>query len=239
MRTIFNLAIILCAMLVFSSCGKPKDYYSAGFLDEAELAKPGKVDSLQILPGRNRAVLKFIVAPDRRVSRLKIAYNSSISATIINTMVDVSSNDYGNYKEVAINNLPEATLLVNITSYDTKGDSSNVVTGTGFVYGDRYISSLYNRIYQNITTINGVKQLNFQNESAKPRDTTVFYTLQKTVLTYSRLGGGTTTIEFSPFRNEIKVPDIAAAGTITHYSVFKPVEKSVDEFSSAPVTFSF
>jgi len=239
MRKICFLVIALCVLLIFNKCGKPDDFYSADFLNAAELAKPGKVDSLQILPGRNRAILKFIVAPDRRVNKLKIAYSSSLSAQVNTTMADIAAGEYGNYKEVAISNLPEATLLVNITSYDSKGDSSNTVTGSGFIYGDRYNSSLYNRIYQNITTINGVKQLNFQNESAKPRDTTVFYTLQKTIVTYSKAGGGMATIEVSPFANEVKVPDIATTGTIRHYSIFKPVVQAIDIFQSAEVTVSF
>lgn len=239
MRKIFFLSFMLCALLVLNNCGKPDDYYSADFLNDAELAKPGKVDSLQILPGRNRAILKFIVAPDRRVNRLKITYSSSLSAELNTLMADVAASEYGNYKEVAIGNLPEATLLVNITSYDTRGDSSNTVTGSGFIYGDRYNSSLYNRIYQNITTINGVKQLNFQNESAKPRDTSVFYTLQKTIVAYSKAGGGIVTVEVSPFVNEIKVPDIATSGTIRHYSVFKPVVQAIDEFQSAEVSVNF
>lgn len=239
MRKIFFLSIVFSAMLILSNCGRPNDYYSADFLNNAELAKPGKVDSLQILPGRNRAVLKFIVAPDRRVNKLKVAYSSSVGAEVNSTMVDIAANEYGNYKEVAIDNLPEATLLVNITSYDTKGDSSNTVTGSGFIYGDRYITSLYNRIYQNTTTINGVKQLNFQNESAKPRDTTVFYTLQKTVVTYTKAGGGVSTIEISPFANDVKVPDIATTGTIRHYSIFKPVVQAIDTFQSTEVSVNF
>lgn len=239
MRKIFFLSIALCVLLILNNCGKPDDYYSADFLNDAELAKPGKVDSLQILPGRNRAILKFIVAPDRRVNKLKIAYSSSLSAQVNTTMVDIAAGEYGNYKEVEVNNLPEATLLVTITSYDSKGDSSNTVTGSGFIYGDRYNSSLYNRIYQNITTINGVKQLNFQNESAKPRDTTVFYTLRKTIVTYSKAGGGTATVEVSPFANDVKVPDIATMGTIRHYSIFKPVVQAIDIFQSAEVTVNY
>ncbi len=239
MRKIFILIVSVVAALVLSQCGKPKDYYSADFLNEAEQAKPGKVDSLQILPGRNRGLLKFIVAPDRRVNKLRVSYSSSLSAEVTTSMVDIAANEYGNYKEVLIDNLPEATLLVRITSYDTKGDSSNIVTGAGFIYGDRYISSLYNRIFQNITTVNGVKQLNFQNESAKPRDSTIFYTLQQTIITYSKLGGGTSTIEISPFVNAVKITDIAATGSITHYSRFKPTAQTIDIFESTPVTVNF
>ncbi len=239
MKKIFLSSIAVVLLLILLRCGKSSDYYSSPFLNEAELAKPGMVDSLQILPGKNRAVLKFIVGPDRRVTKLKISHNSSLSSVVTNTIVDVNARDYGNYKEVPINNLPEATLIVRIVSFDSKGDSSNVVTGTGFIYGERYLSSLYNRIYLNTTTVNAVKQLNFQNESNKPRDATVFYTLQKTIVTYSNTLGATSTVEISPFLNEMKVPDIAATGTISHYSSFKPTENSIDTFTSAPITINF
>ncbi len=45
MRKICFLVIALCVLLIFNKCGKPDDFYSADFLNAAELAKPGKVDS--------------------------------------------------------------------------------------------------------------------------------------------------------------------------------------------------
>ncbi|MFV0607296.1 MAG: DUF4998 domain-containing protein [Niabella sp.] len=239
MNKIFFTFIAALIVITMSQCKRTSDYYYADFLNKAENAKPGSVDSLQILPGHNRAILRFIVGPDRRVNRIKVSYNSSLSAEISTAFFDVVASDYGNYKEVQIDNLPEATLIANVLSFDNKGDSSNIATTTGLVYGNRYITSLYNRIYLRTSTVGTDKYLDFQNESRKPQDSTVFYTMLKTILTYPRIDGTTATIEFTPYSNSIPVPDIATTGTITHYSVFKPVEEAIDVFQSAPVSINF
>lgn len=117
-------------------------YFISDFLKNAENAKPGKVDSLLILPGRNRAILQFKVGPDRRVNKLRVSYSTSLSSEITNLFATIGDQDYGNSKTITIDNLPEATLLTKVVTFDTKGDSSNTVESSSRIYGDRYISSL-------------------------------------------------------------------------------------------------
>ena len=233
------LTLILGLSIIISCSNKSSDYYYKGFLDQAELAKPGRVDSLQILPGKNRSIIRFKVGPDRRINKIRISYSSSISADVTTTIADITGTDYGNYKDVQVNNLPEATLMVKVVSFDTKGDSSIPVQATSLVYGDRYISSLYNRVLQNITTVNGVRQLNILNESGKPQDPNVFYTMQRTVITYPSTSGTNKTITITPYINALPLPDLATTGVITQYSVFKPVVYALDEFQSVPANFNF
>lgn len=239
MRKIFFTGILFIILYLASMCNKPSNYYSAPFLNNAETAKPGRVDSLTILPGRNRALLRFIVSPDRRVTKVRISYSSSLSPDVKTSFVTITDQDYGSRKEVAIDNLPEATLIANVVSFSNNGDSSTVAQVAGTIYGDRYIASLYNRVYQNMTTVSGVKYMNFINESAKPQDSTVFYPLQKTVVTYPKASGGTNTFQISAFTNSVPVPDIAATGTIKLYSLFKPVQSSIDIFQSATLSVNF
>lgn len=173
------------------------------------------------------------------MNKLRVSYSTSLSSEITNLFATIGDQDYGNSKTITIDNLPEATLLAKVVTFDTKGDSSNTVESSSRIYGDRYISSLYNRIIQNITIVTGTRQINLLNESGKPQDSTVFYTLQRTILTYPKLTGGTGTTTVSPYVNTIPIPDLATSGIISHYSVFKPLDRAIDEFSSATTSFNY
>ncbi|MGJ7031202.1 DUF4998 domain-containing protein [Niabella hirudinis] len=237
-----NRVLLLGGIMIavfFFSCDKKADSSYAKYLNAAEIAKPGKVDSMEILPGYNRALIKFKVSPDRRVNKIKIDYYTSISYLINTKTIDVTETDFGKFKELLIDNLPEANLFVNIVTYSAAGDSSSVSDGVGAVYGNRYASLVANRIFSNITTTDGIKSINFAGEQSRPRDSTLFYPLQKTVLTYPTILGDTNTIEFSPHTNTIPVPDIADSGTITHYSVYKPTSNAIDVFKSSGVSVTF
>ncbi|WP_346236891.1 DUF4998 domain-containing protein [Niabella insulamsoli] len=238
-KNILMIIGLALTMLGLTKCKKPADYYSAGYLNKAENAKPGQVDSLQILAGYNKARIRFKASPDRRVKQVKVFYNTSLSALVKDTTINLSDADYGNYVSVDIPNVPEATAFVRVVGLDEKGDVSNGVEAVGTIYGEKYISSLSNRIYRNITTVDGVKQINFQNESGKPRDTTVFYTLQRTVVTYPTTTGEFATVQLSPFSNAVAAPDMAGSGTISHYSEYKPAEDVIDIFKAATVTVEF
>ncbi|MCH5597872.1 DUF4998 domain-containing protein [Niabella ginsengisoli] len=237
-KIIFFLSIVSC-IVVLSGCEKGSDYYYAKYLNEAEIAKPGKVDSIQILPGDNRALLRFRVGPDRRVTKLKVAYNTSLSNSINTKFIDLSGADYGSFSEVEIADIPEATLFVEVVSYNQAGDSSTTAPVVSTIYGERYRSVLANRIFENISTVNGNKRINFLEESNKPRDATIFYPLQKTIVTYPLASGGTKTVELLLHSNFIVASDIAASGEITHYSIYKPVPESIDVFNSNTATVTF
>lgn len=239
MRANYFFITLFIIGISITQCTKPSDHYYADFLKAAEIAKPGRVDSLELIPGLNRAILRFRVGPDRRVNKLRVSFTSSLSADITTRFVEITQSDYSSIKEIVMEQLPEATLMANIVSFDAKGDSSTAVQVTGYIYGERYIASLYNRIYQNITTVAGVKQLNFQPESGKPQDSTVFYTLQRTHISYPKIGGGVGMVDISPYTNSVKVPDLATTGTITHYATFKPVRQSIDLFAAPIVSITF
>lgn len=237
---IIFLPAICAIMLLIGGCEKKADYYYAKYLDEAEVALPAKVDSLQILPGFYRAKLKYKVAPDKRVKKIRISYGTSVSAAIITSYTDVAEGDYGKFKEIELKDLPEATLLANVVTFSVYGDSSNTTYAVGSIYGERYRSVLGNRIFSKVGSKDGKKGIFFLEEKGKPvEESRVFYPLQNTIITYPLAAGGTKTIELSLYKDFIETIGIAGSGTIKHYSNYKPTENSIDVFKSNEVTVTF
>lgn len=213
-----------------SGCGRSSDHYYKDFLDQAETAKPGMVDSLQVLPGNNRAILKFIVGPDRRVKKLAVTYSTSLSAEISEIDIDVQEQDYGKLKEVLIEDLAEATLLTAVSSVSQIGETSNVAEASARIYGPRYISTLSNRIFDQFTTKDGVRTMHFLQESGLPQDPTVFTSMQRTEIVYPISATDSATIVISPYVREVELLDIVDAGTLKFRTIYKPVESSIDDF---------
>lgn len=238
MKKVYISTMILLALWSLTGCDKKSsDHYYEQYLKDAELAKPAQVDSLQILPGNYRVALKFKVGGDRRINKLRVQYNTSLSSELSTVEATITDEDYGNYKEILISNIPEATLFARATTFEKKGDSSNVVQAVGVVYGDRYRASLGNRIFQNISSTSEGVKVDLLPESGAPQDTTggVFYTLQKTIITYQKISGDTGTREISPYTNTATFPDMELTGSFTHRSVYKPTKDAIDNFYSDEV----
>lgn len=224
------MAIMVALLFGLSSCGKSSDYYYKDFLDQAEIAKPGKVDSLQLLPGANRAILRFIVGPDRRVNRLLISYNTSLSAEVSEIAVDIGEQDYANYKEVLIEGLPESTLITNVSSLSATGDVSNLAETSARIYGPQYVSTLGNRIFDRFTTDGDVRQINFLQESGLPQNPNVFTPMQHTEIVYPINATDSVTLVISPYERVEALPNIVITGSLKFRTSYKPVENALDSF---------
>jgi hypothetical protein len=252
MKKITLLPIIGLLILLLAACEKKSDYYYAEYLNEGEIALPGKVDSLQILPGYLRAKLRFKIGPDRRVTRLKIKYNTSLSSSETTFYTNVTAQDYGNYKEVEIDDLPEVAFYASVLAFDAQGDSSNVSSSTATIYGPSYRSFLANRIFNGISLAKDskgnnfkeadgkyMKQIEFVAETAAPLDPTVFYPMQRTVIIYPTRSGGTDTLKIAPQSGSIFAPGIADKGTLTYYTEHKPFSNALDVVMSDKTTINF
>lgn len=224
------MAIMVALLFGLSSCGKSSDYYYKDFLDQAEIAKPGKVDSLQLLPGANRAILRFIVGPDRRVNRLLVSYNTSLSAEVSEITVNITEQDYANYKEVLIEGLPEATLIANVATFSETGAASNLAETSARIYGLQYVSTLGNRIFEQFTTDEEVKQINFLQESGLPQNPDVFTTMQHTEIVYPISATDSATLVISPYERVAALPNIVSTGSLKFRTSYKPVENALDSF---------
>ena len=229
-----NIYMIACIIILLKlvGCGKGSDHYFKEFLDKAELAKPGAVDSLEILPGKNRAIVRFLVSPDRRIDHVNITYSTSLSSATQEIQLNISEQDYGSFKEVVILDLPEATLNARVTSWIETKDGSNTVEASVPIYGTRYSSALGNRIFSElITTPEDVKQIYFRQEAGLPQKDDIFTNIQRTEIVYPSESPDSLTQSISPYQLFAELPGISDAGTLKFRTIYKPVENAIDEFA--------
>lgn len=81
MKKILNyMLIVLGTVLLTYSC-KPSDYYYGEYLKNGEIYYPGRIDSLSIIPGNQRGILRFKVTTDPKVNSVRVYLRSSLSPT--------------------------------------------------------------------------------------------------------------------------------------------------------------
>ena len=131
--------LTLCLFSVLWSCSEMDEYKK--FTEGGEISYTGKMDSLKILPGKNRVLLQGLIIADPKVSEYRVFWNSgkdSISVPIDRSQgVDTISK--------IIEGLEENIYNFEVRTYDDPGNSSIPVYSTGEVFGERYQNSLNNR----------------------------------------------------------------------------------------------
>lgn len=136
-------------MLILASCESIKDTYEE-FIKDGEIIYVAKADSIKIRSGKNRLELSWLLLSDPNVSRYKVFWNNN-KDSIENSVTKTSEIDT---VRLLLENMEEGIHHFSIFLYDEKGNSSIRATAIGKVYGDRYQSSLLNRIYKSVSRIN-------------------------------------------------------------------------------------
>jgi len=139
LKNVFYI-VILAVVLLINGCSK-FDAYKDKYLQGGSISYPGIIDSVTVLSGKNRAMLKGLIVADPKLVKYRVFWNSrndSIEGVI------TPSGKIDTFK-VTINNLVEGSLTFEIRTYDKDGNISVPVIATGNVYGDIYKSSLTTR----------------------------------------------------------------------------------------------
>jgi hypothetical protein len=118
------------------SCSKMDEYKK--YEKDGEIQYPGIFDSLNVIPGRNRALITGILISDPKVEKYRIFWNGgldSLEATLKRTgSVDSLSQ--------IVDGLPEGPITFEIRTYDGDGNESIPMTVSGIIYGDNFQSSI-------------------------------------------------------------------------------------------------
>ncbi|MDO6435683.1 DUF4998 domain-containing protein [Flavitalea sp. BT771] len=132
------ILILLITVGVWTSCIKANNYkkYTAG----GEEIYPGKPDSLQAFPGRNRIQLHFLVQADPTVVGARIFWNGHVDSSDL-LLKRTSGVDTVN---TIIDGLAEGAYNFEVFTYDAKGDHSVTTYITARAYGADYEASLLN-----------------------------------------------------------------------------------------------
>lgn len=233
MKKILNyMLIVLGTVLLTYSC-KPSDYYYGEYLKNGEIYYPGRVDSLSIIPGNQRGILRFKVTTDPKVNSVRVYLRSSLSPTAEVKNYPIEASEHGKIKLITLDGLSEATYTANVYSFTNQGDSSRSVASSQFIYGQSYIRTLVNRSFSKFDKANANEHfLVLARENNLPRQGT-FYPMQFTEVTYRNNSGDSTTVRITPYEDFASLKNIASPSTVKYRTVYKPVQASIDYFYTA------
>jgi hypothetical protein len=138
------LVMLLAAGFILS-CSKMDAYKE--FIKDGPIIYTGRVDSVNIYPGNNRILLTMLLLSDPKITKVKVFWNDKHDSAVQNIVRSVGVDTV----RFMLTNMPEGTQNFNLYTYDDNGHSSIRVDTTGIVYGQTYISTLFNRSIKSIT----------------------------------------------------------------------------------------
>ncbi len=210
-------SIFLLAVMALASCKKQDDYKK--FIQGGEISYTGKIDSVKILSGQNRVLVRGLFLADPKVSSLKVFWNNQKDSVVIpvkrKNVVDTLSYFI---------NMPEGLQNFVLYTYDNAGNKSIPVYKSGKSYGDRYMSTLSNRpITLAQTGADGVTRISWGNMD---RLTGVFATDVEYTNTSNQVVKVRTPIDST---NTI-LPNFKTSTEIRYRTLFLPDTVSIDTF---------
>ncbi|TXH55255.1 MAG: DUF4998 domain-containing protein [Bacteroidia bacterium] len=223
--------LILCFIVGFVAvgCSKTGETYKE-YLKQGEVYYPGRIDSLSIIPGNQRAILRFQMTTDPKVKSFKVFLRNSLSPNITVLDFPIESNDFGMIKEYELNNLDEATYSINVRTYASAVDSSRAVAANQFIYGNRYASTLINRSFVSFNKTNpSTPFIVFARETNLPRPGT-FYPMQYTEVQYETVSGEIKISKATPYEEYASLVDVKPGSLVKYRTVYMPVKNSIDLF---------
>ncbi len=137
-------AVLTCCVAVCGilSCSEMTDDYKQ-FQEGGEIVYPGKADSIEAHPGKNRIELQWLILSDPSVTSATIYWNARRNSK----EVSISRTSGIDTVRVILDNMEEGTHTFEIYTFNADGDRSVVAEVIGTVYGDRYEASLLSEFY--------------------------------------------------------------------------------------------
>jgi hypothetical protein len=117
------------------------------FIKDGEIRYPAKVQGIETFSGKNRINLSMLLTSDPNITKVKVFWNNGMDSAEQN-VVRTAGVDTVRFNLTPV---AEGTYTFNIYTYDSYGNRSVKTDVIGSVYGDRYISSLYNRALKSAT----------------------------------------------------------------------------------------
>ncbi|SFW50543.1 F5/8 type C domain-containing protein [Sinomicrobium oceani] len=209
------------AVALLTRC-TPIDHHYSDYLDNAEKAYPGRVDSLVFLPGNNRGGIRSLISTDARVKRMRITWGQDGSFE-----TDILPEDIAGYKDVIIPEIEEGVYTFDVRTLDKDGNQSMRSEIFGRVYGETYTADLNNRIIESITKKSDSIVVNWFAESTS--DTT----LLGTVVSYETETGGQQEIFAAAATDSTVLPKYKTGTTFNYNTLYKPGSMAIDTFYAA------
>jgi len=148
MKNLFAMIPILVGLIAgIAGCSKMDATYKE-FLDYGQGKYPGKPVNAAVWPGYKRMVLAWRNSSDPKVNKAMVYWNNR--ADSLEVQLDPSKDS----TYLPFNDMPEATYVFEIYTFDSQGNRSVKTEAIGKVYGDFYKSTLLSRPVYDATVFN-------------------------------------------------------------------------------------
>lgn len=219
LRNILVTAFAMAIIVLIHSCASSADDYLK-FTEGGAISYTGKIDSLKILPGRDRIKVKGLIISDPKVSELRVYWNTKKDSVVI------PINRTSGIDEVSsiIENLPENIYNFEVKTFDVKGNGSISQYITAQTYGQRYQESLNDRkIVSSTLSISKSLTIDFATMDL----TTGAFT---TEIIYTDNSDVEQTVNIDVKDSKVVLPNFKEGTSFKHRSLFLPVANSIDIF---------
>lgn len=215
----FATALLLLSISV-ASCSKWDDYKQ--YTSNGETSYTGKMESINIYPGRLRVKLTGLLPADPKISRVRVTWNNGADSAVYSITKGPGVDTFSR-----IINVPEGIVNFNVRTYDAQGNRSVVVNATGTAYGPKYEAGLTNRPVAKAEVLaNGNAEITWD-----VFDTTTG--ARGTWISYSHANNAADSV-FVPLSQSVTtLPSFKAGTAITIRTRYLPVPASIDTFYAA------
>lgn len=225
LRNILIIAFATILVVLVHSCASNADDYLK-FTEDGAISYTGKIDSLKILPGRDRIKIEGLIISDPKVSQLRVYWNTKKDSVVIpinrTSGVDVVSS--------IVENLPENIYNFEVKTFDIIGNSSISQYVTTQTYGERYQASLTDR---KIVSSSLSSSLSLVIDFAMMDLTTGAFA---TEIVYTDGSDVERTITVPVTQNQLVVSNYKIGSQFKQRSLFLPSKTCIDTFSTAFVS---
>lgn len=212
------LFLIFSSGLMFEACKGPTDS-SEPFVKPNEIIYLAKSDSVQVLSGRNRVILKIGIPADPHITRIKIKWNNSKDSVV--TEIPVNKK----FLTVEIDNLKEGLYTFHIYTIGSEGNTSLGQAISGRTYGQIYESSLMPRAANDVKLDLGSGYI-IVNWGRAPDQ------MIGTMLIYNNKTNKKSTLFVSNDSVKTTIRDFRIGSNIQIKSLFLPDSTAIDTFYS-------
>jgi len=213
--------LLLSALLLatIASCTKMDVYKD--FTNGGEISYTGKLDSVKILSGRYRVLLKGLFIADPKVTKCVVYWNNMKDSVVIPVTRTAQVDTLSQF----IEDIEEGVQSFVIYTYDADGNRSIAVNKTGRIYGDRYQGTLSNRgINAAVTSQAGITSIEW---GTMDRLSGVF----ASEVIYKNTSNEDVTVRVPIESNNTVLSDFKTSSTIKYRTLFLPNDTaSVDTF---------
>jgi len=216
MKKMITPVVLVC--LLFIGCSK-MDGPTHQYTKDGEIIYATRIDSLKAFPGNNRIKLTWLL-PANNSAVKAIAYWDNKAKSREVPLIKGADNTY----EYILENMPEASYLFDVYTFDKENHISVKNTANTIAYGEVYRKGLLNRLYIKISKRNGQLVINWNLPEKEMIGVEVQYTnTSNTVLSESSLGSNNETVISGA---------VDFTRPIRYRTIYNPGLKSIDTFAS-------